>query len=165
MARQNKLRVYEMVDHPAAKALTGYLLVRGGVHQLAYGRALENLTGSDLTNMFPTPRIATEKIPVPSAHRAGRPQALLPLLAGGLLELTAVFSGAHPETGEDLEVVDGPPEARRRTTFRRSPRRLSRIPPGGDRGDRARLRTQAGLPKEPSGEVNVPAERGGRRRR
>jgi Mn-containing catalase len=27
-ARNNKLKVYEMVDHPAARALTGYLLVR-----------------------------------------------------------------------------------------------------------------------------------------
>ena len=35
-ARNNKLKVYEMVDHPAARALTGYLLVRGGVHQVAY---------------------------------------------------------------------------------------------------------------------------------
>ncbi|HMI72261.1 MAG TPA: manganese catalase family protein, partial [Solirubrobacteraceae bacterium] len=50
-ARNNKLKVYEMVDHPAARALTGYLLVRGGVHQLAYARALENLTGADLSKM------------------------------------------------------------------------------------------------------------------
>ena len=34
-ARSGKLRVYEMCDHPAARALTGYLLVRGGVHQVA----------------------------------------------------------------------------------------------------------------------------------
>ena len=27
-----------MVEHPAARALTGYLLVRGGVHQVAYAR-------------------------------------------------------------------------------------------------------------------------------
>jgi Mn-containing catalase len=39
-ARNNKLRVYEMVDHPAARALTGYLLCRGGVHQVAYARAI-----------------------------------------------------------------------------------------------------------------------------
>src|SRR3978361_2188676 len=32
-ARNNKLKVYEMVEHPAARALTGYLLVRGGGHQ------------------------------------------------------------------------------------------------------------------------------------
>jgi hypothetical protein len=57
-----------MVDHPAARALTGYLLVRGGVHQIAYARAIENLTGANLTRMFPTPRIATEKIPECRPH-------------------------------------------------------------------------------------------------
>src|SRR5215217_5224480 len=62
-ARNNKLKVYEIVDHPAARALTGYLLVRGGVHQIAYARALENLTGADLTKLFPTPRIPTASSP------------------------------------------------------------------------------------------------------
>ena len=49
--RNGKLKVYDMVDHPAARALTGYLLVRGGVHQVAYARAVERLTGADLTKM------------------------------------------------------------------------------------------------------------------
>ena len=57
-----------MVDHPAARALTGYLLVRGGVHQVAYARALERLTGADMTKLFPTPRIPTEKIPECKPH-------------------------------------------------------------------------------------------------
>src|SRR5919199_1554585 len=67
-ARNNKLKVYEMVEHPAARALTGYLLVRGGVHQLAYARAVERLTGCDLMRLFPTPRIATDKIPECKPH-------------------------------------------------------------------------------------------------
>ena len=67
-ARSGKLRVYEMVEHPAARALTGYLLVRGGVHQVAYARALENLTGADLTKLFPSPNIPTEKIPEYKPH-------------------------------------------------------------------------------------------------
>src|ERR1700710_1667211 len=62
-ARNNKLKVYESVDHPAARALTGYLLVRGGGHQVAYARALENLTGARMEKLFPTPRIPTAKIP------------------------------------------------------------------------------------------------------
>src|SRR3954463_3934316 len=62
-ARSGKLRVYETCDHEAARALTGYLLVRGGVHQVAYARALEKLTGADLMKLFPTPRIPTDKIP------------------------------------------------------------------------------------------------------
>ena len=74
-ARNNKLKVYEMVDHPAARALTGYLLCRGGVHQVAYARAVEPLTGADLTKMFPSPRIPTEKIP---ECRAARSRARTP---------------------------------------------------------------------------------------
>ena len=70
---QRQAKVYEMVDHPAARALTGYLLVRGGIHQVAYARALELITGADLTKTFPAPRIPTEKIPECKPHLdAGR---------------------------------------------------------------------------------------------
>jgi Mn-containing catalase len=110
-ARQNKLRVYEMVDHPAARALTGYLLVRGGVHQLAYARALEHLTGADLMNLFPTPRIATEKIPECRPHlERGDHLRLYRFSPSDYKEIVAVFNGPHPETGEDLVVIDEPPE-------------------------------------------------------
>ena len=81
-ARNNKLKVWEMVDHPAARALTGYLLVRGGVHQVAYARALERLTGADLMKLFPSPRIPTEKIPdCKPLHRPRRASSALSLLA------------------------------------------------------------------------------------
>src|SRR6476660_7152331 len=69
-ARSGKLRVYEMCEHPAARALTGYLLVRGGVHQVAYARALEKLTGANLMKLFPSPRIPTDQIPESSVHIA-----------------------------------------------------------------------------------------------
>src|SRR3712207_2818429 len=69
-ARNNKLKVYEMVTHPAARALTGYLLVRGGVHQVAYARALEYISGADISKLFPTPRIPTAKIPECQPHIA-----------------------------------------------------------------------------------------------
>jgi Mn-containing catalase len=110
-ARNNKLKVYEMVDHPAARALTGYLLVRGGVHQLAYARALEYLTGADLSKMFPTPRIPTDKIPECQPHmKRGDHLRLYRFSPADYREIVAVFNGKHPETGEELEVVDGPPE-------------------------------------------------------
>jgi Mn-containing catalase len=110
-ARNGKLKVYEMVDHPAARALTGYLLVRGGVHQVAYARALENLTGADLTKMFPAPRIPTDKIPECQPHiKKGEHKKLYRFSPSDYLELAAVFNGPHPETGEDLEVVDQAPE-------------------------------------------------------
>src|SRR3954449_10059467 len=110
-ARQNKLKVYEMCDHPAARALTGYLLVRGGVHQVAYARALENLTGADMTKLFPSPRIPTAKIPECQPHIAkGEHLKLYRFSPNDYREIVAVFNGNHPETGEPLEVVDEAPE-------------------------------------------------------
>jgi Mn-containing catalase len=100
-----------MVDHPAARALTGYLLVRGGVHQVAYARALERLTGADLTNLFPSPRIATEKIPECKPYlERGEHLRLYRFSPDDYHEIASVFTGPHPETGEDLEVVDGAPD-------------------------------------------------------
>ena len=110
-ARNNKLKVYEMVEHPAARALTGYLLVRGGVHQVAYARALEHLTGADLMKLFPTPRIPTEKIPECKPHiERGEHLRLYRFSPDDYRELAAVFNGPHPETGEELRSSTSAPE-------------------------------------------------------
>jgi Mn-containing catalase len=110
-ARNNKLKVYEMVEHPAARALTGYLLVRGGVHQVAYARALENLTGANMSKLFPSPRIPTAKIPECQPHiEQGLHLKLYRFSPSDYKEMAAVFNGPHPETGEPLEVVDEAPE-------------------------------------------------------
>src|SRR5690348_14209229 len=110
-ARNNKLKVYEMVDHPAARALTGYLLVRGGVHQVAYARAVEKLTGANLMKMFPSPRIPTDKIPECQPHiQRGDHLRIYRFSPEDYKEIVAVFNGPHPETGEDLVVVDHAPE-------------------------------------------------------
>jgi Mn-containing catalase len=106
-ARNDKLKVYEMVEHPAARALTGYLLVRGGVHQVAYARALERLTGSDLMKLFPTPRIPTDKIPECKPHiERGEHLKLYRFSEDAFAEVSAVFNGPHPETGEELSVAE-----------------------------------------------------------
>jgi Mn-containing catalase len=92
-ARSGKLRVYEMVDHPAARALT------------------ELLTGADLTKLFPSPRIETAKIPECQPHIAkGEHLKLYRFSPSDYAEVVAVFKGKHPETGEDLEVIDHAPE-------------------------------------------------------
>jgi Mn-containing catalase len=110
-ARNGKLKVYETVDHPSARALTAYLLVRGGVHQVAYARALELLTGADLTKAFPMPRIPTDKIPEcrPLLER-GSHLTLYRFSPDDYREIVAVFKGTHPETGEELRVEDTAPE-------------------------------------------------------
>ena len=154
-ARNGKLKVYQMVDHPAARALTGYLLVRGGVHQVAYARALEKLTGVDMMKAFPAPRIPTDKIPECQPHiKTGLHRTLYRFSPRDYQEISAVFNGPHPETGEELIVAQGPPEGA-------PPHDL---PPQADvfAPDYApeeiaqiaeKLRQAAGLPKEATGVV------------
>ncbi len=76
---------------------------------MAYARALERLTGADLTKLFPSPRIPTEKIPECQPHiEAGEHLKLYRFSLSDYLELAAVFNGPHPETGEELAVVNAP---------------------------------------------------------
>ena len=154
-ARNGKLKVYEMVEHPAARALTGFLLVRGGVHQVAYARAIENLTGANLMKMFPAPRIATEKIPECKPHiKRGEHLKLYRFSPSDYLELAAVFNGPHPETGEELEVVDEAPEGVPAHDLPSQPAVFAPdYAPEEIAAIAAKLRKQAGLPMEPTGEV------------
>ena len=156
-ARNGKLKIYEMVEHPAARALTGYLLVRGGVHQLAYARALELLTGANLMKLFPSPRIPTEKIPECQPHiERGEHLRLYRFSQEDFQEVTAVFKGPHPETGEELEVADVPhpigapahdlPPQPAVFAPDYAPEEIAQIA--------QKLRKQAGLPKEPTGQVS-----------
>jgi Mn-containing catalase len=155
-ARNNKLKVYEAVDHPAARALTGYLLVRGGVHQVAYARALENLTGADMTKLFPSPRIPTDKIPECKPHiKRGEHLKLYRWSPDDFHELAAVFNGPHPETGEELEVAEElHPEGALAYDLPSQPAVFAPGPEPGEIEEVAqKLREAAGLPKEPTGEV------------
>jgi Mn-containing catalase len=145
-----------MVDHPAARALTGYLLVRGGVHQVAYARALENLTGAQLMKLFPSPRIPTEKIPECKPHiKRGEHLKLYRFSPEDFHEIAAVFNGPHPETGEDLQVADEPqPEGAPAYDL---PPQTAVFAPGPEPEEiaaiAAKLRQAADLPKEPTGVV------------
>lgn len=154
-ARNNKLKVHEMTDHPAARALTGYLLVRGGVHQVAYARAVERLTGADLMKLFPSPRIPTDKIPECRPHiEQGSHRKLYRFSPSDYQEIVAVFNGPHPETGEELTVVDQAPEGFPPHDL---PEQTDVFAPGYAPQEiheiAAKLRKSAGLPDEPLGEV------------
>ena len=154
-ARSGKLRVYEMVEHPAARALTGYLLVRGGVHQVAYARALERLTGADMTKLFPSPNIPTAKIPECQPHIArGLHTKLYRFSPSDYLELSAVFNGPHPETGEPLTVEDDMPEGAPPMDLPPQPAVFAPDYAPEDIAEIAtKLREAAGLPKQPTGVV------------
>ena len=149
-ARNGKLKVYETVEHPAARALTGFLLVRGGVHQVAYARALERLTGADLMKLFPSPRIPTDKIPECQPHiKRGDHLRLYRFSPDDYKELAAVFNGPHPETGEELIVEDESPEGFPAHDLPvRAVGVRSRLRPGGDRCDRGEAPRPGRPPQE-----------------
>src|SRR4051794_1339446 len=153
-ARSGKLRVYEMVEHPAARALTGYLLVRGGVHQVAYARALERITGAELMKLFPSPRIPTDKIPECRPHLdRGEHLKLYRFSEQAYREVAAVFSAPHPERGEERGVAAEPhPEGAPAHDLPPQPAVFAPdYAPEEIREIAAKLRERAGLPKEPTG--------------
>lgn len=110
-ARANKIRVYEMVDDPTARELVGYLLVRGGVHIVAYAKALEKLSGVDVGKLLPIPDISNKKFPEAKQHEArGLHQILYQFNPADYGEVDKVWNGTHPEDGSALRVQVGPPE-------------------------------------------------------
>ena len=110
-ARANKIRVYEMVDDPTARAMVGYLLVRGGVHVVAYARALEKLTGADVGKLLPIPDISNKKFPeARRLEEQGLHQILYRFSPDDYKEVSKVWNGQHPEDGSELRVEDKIPE-------------------------------------------------------
>lgn len=110
-ARANKIRVYEMVDDPTARATIGYLLVRGGVHIVAYARALEHLTGADLGKLFPIPDISNKQFPeARKLEDEGLHRIMYRWSPDDYRRVGEVWNGTHPEDGSELIVQDGIPE-------------------------------------------------------
>lgn len=111
-ARTHKARVYEMTSNDTARHMIGYLLVRGGVHQAAYGLALEKLTGVNMTKMLPLPNIETTKFD--HARRwaeKGEHTKLYTFSPSDYQTLGSIWNGtAHWEDGAELQVVQGAPE-------------------------------------------------------
>jgi Mn-containing catalase len=110
-ARANKIRVYEMAKEPTARALTGFLLVRGGVHIVAYAKALETLSGVAVGKLLPIPDISNKRFPESKRHEdAGLHRILYRFSPNDYQRVGEVWNGEHPEDGSELEVVDGMPE-------------------------------------------------------
>jgi Mn-containing catalase len=110
-ARGNKIRVYEMVDDPVARAMVGFLLVRGGVHIVAYAKALEKLSGVDVGKLLPIPDVSNKKFPEARKHEEkGLHRILYRFSPEDYREIGQIWNGAHPEDGRPLEVLDQIPE-------------------------------------------------------
>jgi Mn-containing catalase len=109
-ARGNKMRAYEMVTDPTAREMVGFLLVRGGVHIVAYARALEHLTGVEVTKLVPIPDLSNKAFPETRKHEAkGLHRILYTFSQQDYQRAGEVFNGKHPEDGSDLEVTFGVP--------------------------------------------------------
>jgi Mn-containing catalase len=110
-ARANKMRVYEMTTDPTARAMVGFLLVRGGVHIVAYARALEKLTGADVGKLLPIPDVSNKKFPEARKHEEkGLHRILYRFSPEDYTRVGEVWNGPHPEDGQELIVEDKIPE-------------------------------------------------------
>jgi Mn-containing catalase len=110
-ARTHKMRVYEMTDAPVAREMIGYLLVRGGVHIVAYAKALEILTGVDVTRMLPIPSLDNSKFDYARKYiEQGLDNILYTWSEHDYRDIDRIWRGKNPETGAPLRVVVGAPK-------------------------------------------------------
>lgn len=91
--------------------MVGYLIVRGGVHQEAYAKALSDLSGADITKLLPVPEISSTQFPDAKKYMdRGFHRILYRFSPDDYRELGEIWNGMQAETGEPREVQDGPPE-------------------------------------------------------
>ncbi|WP_078554127.1 manganese catalase family protein [Bacillus alkalicellulosilyticus] len=110
-ARTHKMRVYEMTDNPVAREMIGYLLVRGGVHVVAYAKALEVMTGADVTKMIPIPSLDNSAFEhARKFEEQGIHRKLYTWSPTDYQDIGQIWKGLHPEDGSPVEVVIGTPE-------------------------------------------------------
>ncbi len=111
-ARMHKHRCYQMTSNETARAMIGYLMVRGGVHQAAYALALRKITGVEVTKMLPIPNIDDSKIPEARKwQEIGSHRKLYTFSPEDYTDMTGVWSGpADWADGQELEVVIGMPD-------------------------------------------------------
>lgn len=131
-ARTHKIRVYEMTDHPIARQMLGYLLVRGGVHALAYAKALEELTGATVSRMLNIPNIPNSAFPETKQWEdQGSHRTLYRFSETDFTNLATVWKGVHPDDGEEVGVEQGPPAGGEQADLPESPEHFA---PGYDPG-------------------------------
>lgn len=110
-ARTHKMRVYEMTDNPVALEMIGYLLVRGGVHTVAYAKAIEKITGIDLTKMLPIPSLDNSKFDYARKYQEmGWHRRLYTWSDTDYEDIAQIWTGTHPDDGSEVEVIKGAPE-------------------------------------------------------
>jgi Mn-containing catalase len=131
-ARMHKHRVYQITKNETGRTMIGYLMVRGGVHQAAYAKALEELTGVQMTKFLPLPNLDDMKIPEAKKWMEKSEHTRLYTWGPDFTNLAGVWNGtAHWADGGTLNVVDG-------------------MPPGGPMADAPATPTQFSPQYDPS---------------
>jgi Mn-containing catalase len=178
-ARANKMRVYEMTSDPTARAMVGFLLVRGGVHIVAYAKALEKLTGADVGKLLPIPDVSNKKFPEARKHEEnGLHRVLFRFSPEDYTRIGEIWNGAHPEDGEELTVSDEIPAGMPWPDLDEEPQLVSPgVDPemiqyfarelGGPRAaqEKARMTSQQRVTEEPRSKRRVESARAKRIRR
>ncbi len=81
------------------------------MHQVAYAKALEKLTGVEVSKMLNIPRISNETIPEARRfHEQAVHRTLYRFSPDDYRDVDKIWNGRHPEDGGELRVADGPPE-------------------------------------------------------
>ena len=111
-ARMGKIRVYESTQNPVAREMVGYLIVRGGVHQEAYAKALSDLSGGvDVTKLLPVPEIDSDKFPDARKYMdRGFHRILYRFSPDDYRQIGEIWNGISAIDGTEREVEDGIPE-------------------------------------------------------
>jgi Mn-containing catalase len=118
-----------------AREMVGYLLVRGGVHIVAYAKALEALTGVNVGKLLPIPDISNKQFPETRKYEErGLHRTLYRFSLDDYRQIGAIWTGAHPEDGSPLEVVDGPPQGATPPDLPSEPQLTAPLGPGLDPG-------------------------------
>ena len=112
-ARANKIRVYEMIDDPVARAMVGYLLVRGGAHIVAYAKALEVLTGVDVGKLFPIPDISNKSSQKRRSTKRRASTGDVPPSPDDYREMSAIGAGRIRKTARNCAWSTAPLQADR----------------------------------------------------
>jgi Mn-containing catalase len=86
------------------------LLVRGGVHILAYAKALEIITGVDVTKILPVPRLDNKAFDAARPwEERGEHRRLYTFSDNDYQQIARIWRGTHPIDGGPLEAYAGVP--------------------------------------------------------
>lgn len=108
-ARATKLRVYETTSDPTARELTAFLLVRGSTHVIAFAKALEKLSGVDVSRLFPIPELSNHQFPECRKFiEQGLYHTMYYFSPQDYRRIGEIWNGPHPDGAPDLIVSENP---------------------------------------------------------